>query len=776
MKGIFKISLFFLLGFVIWLCLPFNLRLNENPLSFTLFDRSGELLGARISQDGQWRFAPTDSIPFRFEQSLLTFEDKDFYSHIGVDFTALGRASYQNIKNRRIVSGASTLTMQLMRLCNPNRERTVTQKVKEILWALKAECHLSKKEIINLYSTHAPFGGNVVGLETASWRYFEKSPFDMSWSESALLAVLPNAPSLIHPGKNRDKLMAKRNRLLLRLLENKTIDSLEYNLAILEPIVEKPEKLPNLAPHFLEFVKRKNSDKRSNSTLDTELQSQANGILANHYSVNKSNGIYNGAIIVVDNHTKEVLAYTGNTEGRTHENFNDMVQRPRSSGSVLKPILYALAMSDGLILPEQIAEDIPISINGFSPKNYNLKYSGAVPYSKVVSQSLNVPSVVLLKDYGQERFLNDLKDFGITTLNKTAGHYGLPLILGGGEVNLWELTQLYSSLAGVLTDYNNNSAKYDVNALAPLLYDQNDSLRSKQFVHNSTMIDASSIWFMFKAMESLERPNEDGNWEKFHSSKKIHWKTGTSYGHKDAWAIGVTPQYTVGVWMGNSTGEGRPDIIGVKAAGSVMFDVFNSLDISEIFEAPYNDLTEKNICHHSGMLAGQFCTDVSKKFLKTNSNQNNLCKYHQAIFLDGKSGNRIYKSCANHTIIDTSWFVLSPTVTYYYKRQNPFYASLPELDPNCAQYNEQGKLLEFVYPQEDSDIYLPINLAGEKEKCVFQAKHKNEHSTIYWHLNDSYLGKTEDIHNLEMDLAEGEYVLSIEDGSGYRVSHRVTVH
>ena len=755
--------------------LPFHSNLNERPLSYIVFDKHDELLGARIAKDGQWRFPEMDSIPHKFETALLTFEDKDFYSHVGIDFSSLCRAFYQNIKEKRIVSGASTLTMQLMRLHYPDSDRNVMQKVKEILLALKYELHHSKKEIINKYATHAPYGGNVVGLETASWRYYGKTPAKLTWAESCMLAVLPNAPSLIHPGRNRTQLLNKRNRLLSKLLDNNVLDSMEYQLALLEPLADKPPALPSGANHFIEFSKSKTKSMRFESTIDRTFQEQVNAVVENHRQVNVSKGIFNAGIVVMDNKSKNVIAYVGNTRARDHENYNDMVQAPRSTGSILKPLLYASAINDGLILPEQLATDIPISINGFSPKNYNKKCHGAISYSQVISKSLNIPSVTLLKTYGQERFLNELKEYGFTTFNRTSGHYGLPLILGGGDVKLWDLAKVYSGLASVVTTFNAHDAKYTTGEFGNIVCNRREKAKLKEYSFDPAVISAGSAWSALKAMEMLERPNADGNWEKFQSSKKIHWKTGTSFGNKDAWAVGVTPQYTVAVWMGNSSGEGRPDVIGVSAAGSVLFDVFNLLTITEEFEAPLDDLVYKSICMQSGHVAGEHCTNYIDRLVPQVDYQKAICPYHQPVLLNPENGKRVYQACAEGSTVDTSWFVLSPTMAYHYKRFNPSYASLPEFDDACSDHQQGDHQMEFVYPKEDSDLFIPVDLHGEKEQCVFKANHKDMSSTIFWHLNNRYIGKTNDFHELSVELETGEYVLSIQDETGLTLSHTIRV-
>lgn len=770
-----RILSFTILVIVLWLIVPMGSSLGDRPTSYIVFSKNNELLGARIAEDGQWRFPHMDSIPYRFATAIVEFEDRDFYSHIGIDFSSIIRAIKQNVKERKVVSGASTLTMQLMRLHYPNVKRSLIQKLKEIAFAIRYELFHSKEDILLDYCTHAPFGGNVIGMETASWRYFDKSPEALSWAEASTLAVLPNAPGLIHPGRNRDALNAKRNRLLKRLYQRNIIDSAEYVLSVAEPLIPRPQNVQNIAPHLSELMK-KNNIIRSHTTIDKNIHMDVASIINEHHVVNKQKNIQNAGVIVIDNLTQSVLSYHGNTIGSDHENYNDMILRPRSTGSILKPFLYAMAIEDGLITPRQLTNDVPVSINGFSPKNYNHQHYGAIPYDVVISKSLNVPSVNLLQEYNIDRFLLDLKSLGFTSFDKSSDYYGLPLILGGGEVNLWELTRAYSHLADILNTYNNESSRYDKFGLPKLSVLQSSEGFKKEYGPNPKMISASSVWHMFEAMLEVQRPNEDGQWEKFSSGKKIHWKTGTSYGNRDAWSIGITPQYTVGVWVGNSDGEGQKDIIGVKAAGRMLFDVYNILDVNENFEKPYDDMTEMPICLASGHLASDHCIETYQEFVSNNIESTKICPYHIPVLLNSESGLLTYQDCVSSSqVIDTSWFVLSPEVVKYYKEYFPTYTSLPRLEVSCSEYNDNANQLVFIYPQEHSTFFLPDNLNGERERCILKASHKDADSKIYWHVNGSFYTSTQDIHEVSLDLGYGDYLVTIQDASGIKQSRRISI-
>lgn len=762
--------------FCIWLLIPTQSELDKLPVSFVLYDANETLLGARIAEDEQWRFPEMDSVPYKFEKSIMAFEDKNFYDHFGIDLKAILRAVYLNVKEKRIVSGASTISMQLMRLHDLNAKRTIAQKVMEVFKAIKFEAQYSKRDILQKYITHAPFGGNVIGLEAASWRYLGKSPFNLSWAETCMLAVLPNAPSLINLGKNRDKLLTKRNRLLQRLFDLGVLDETAYRLALLEKIPPKPKSLPNWAPHFLEKVKAENALPRFTSTLNLDIQSLLSSVVEDHHLINSQKGIHNMGVVIVNNRTKQVKGYIGNTAGNKFQNYNNMVERPRSSGSILKPILYGMSMHNGMITPDELAEDVPLSIGGFSPKNYNRNHFGVVPYSTMIAKSLNVPAVNLLKDYGIARFLNDLKAFGFRTLKYDSDYYGLPLILGGAEVNLMDLVSIYSGMAETLNLFSENNSKYLTNGFNKILHNKKAQLTENQFQFEPRFLSAGAIWSTFNAMLQVERPNEEGQWQKYNGAQSIHWKTGTSYGNRDAWAIGVTSDYTVGVWVGNSSGEPQPEIVGVSAAGSILFDCFNFLPSSHPFEMPFDDMIEKQICVHSGMIASDNCKSVELKSIPLSNQRNSMCKYCQKTFLNAKNGRLIYQDCAaGFDVIDTSYFVLPPLASYYYKQNNPTYSDIPPLDITCQSLSFQQASLAFEYPREDVTVYLPNDLSGVKEKCVFKAKHKREDVKIFWHINDNYLGSTEEIHHMAVDLTSGDYKLTIQDEFGMTQSQWVSV-
>lgn len=747
--------------------------LFSDPYSTVLYSAEGDLLGARIAADGQWRFPASDSLPDKFVRCLVTYEDKRFFTHWGVDPLAIFRAARSNLSRKRVVSGGSTLTMQLARIARGNRSRTLYEKGVETAWALSIETVYSKKEILDLYASHAPFGGNVIGAETAAWRYFGRSLPELSWAECATLAVLPNAPALIHPGRNRAQLKKKRDALLQKLEQNGLIDRTTFELACLEPLPEAPVPLPDQAPHLLARLATRQPGERIRTSLRHGLQVQVQQTVNRYAAQYASNHIYNVAALVADVETGEVWAYAGNSTALHDERRGyqvDVITAPRSTGSVLKPLLYAAMLHNGDLLPSTLVSDVPLNINGFSPQNFNKTFYGAVPAHEAVTRSLNVPLVRMLSQYNTGRFLSLLKKWGMTTLFFSEDHYGASLILGGAEGTLWDMTGLYASLARTLLGYRAYNGRYHREAIHPLTpYPVQKkkpvvSLTDARLT-GSPVLSAASIWFAFEAMAELNRPEEEADWQQFESMKKIAWKTGTSYGGRDAWAIGVTPRFVVGVWAGNASGEGRPGLTGVGNAAPVLFDIFSLLPGSGWFDAPYDELEPMAICRASGHKASPLCTETDTLYMPRTGKGTALCPYHQLIHLSPDGRFRVNSSCESPgRMVARAWFVLPPSQEYYYRNYHLDYQPLPPLKPGCDP--PQNRQIEIIYPTHGAILYLPRGFSGEKEKFIFKAAHARRDAVLYWHLDREYIGKTDDSHVIACRIAAGQHVLTLIDDEG----------
>lgn len=768
--------LLLLLAIVYYFCLPD--KLFDDPYSTVLEANDGNLLSASIAADGQWRFPELNDVPDKFTSALVAYEDKRFFNHPGVDLLSIGRAMQQNISKGRIVSGGSTIDMQVIRLHRRETGRTVIEKLIESVLATRLQFRYSKKEILSLYASHAPFGGNVVGLEAACWRYFGREPKELSWAEAAMLAVLPNAPALIHPGKNRDKLLHKRNKLLLKLKHTQVIDSFTYALSVTEPIPDEPLPLPRIARHLILRASMEGlAQQKIKSTIELKLQERVEQILDDHYQRLKGNQIHNACALVLDVETGNVLAYGGNVNsGAAHGYDVDLIAAPRSTGSILKPFLYSAMLDDGKILSKTLLPDIPTVISGFAPKNFTKEYDGAVPADKALIRSLNVPAVYLLKEYRYERFHELLKNLGLHSLSKPPDHYGLSLILGGAEGTVWDITGMYASMARTLNHYGNYPGKnrYDKNDFhAPVYRKQTDAKDSE--MEESSWLSAASIYQTLDVLKEIYRPGEETGWRYFKSSKKIAWKTGTSFGFRDGWAVGVTPHYAVGVWVGNADGEGRPGLTGTESASPIMFDIFSQLNGSAWFSKPLPEMVEVVTCEKSGQLFGQFCEKPDTVLTGKRGQASGLCTFHKRIQLTSSKKFRVHSECESlNQVVQQNWFVLPPVQEYYYKAKNVTYKTLPPFRVDC-QPMQAGISMDLIYPKPNARIFIPRDLDGKPGNTIFELAHRNPGTTVYWHLNGEWIGSTTKVHHMALNPTYGKHTLTLVDETGETLEQQFEV-
>lgn len=748
-----------LIGYIF--CLP--RQLFHVPYSTVVTDRNEELLGARIASDGQWRFPPRETTPEKIKQCLITFEDKHFYHHWGVNPLSIGRAIYQNTRHKRIVSGGSTLTMQTIRLAR-NESRTFGEKVIEMIWATRLEFRASKEEILSMYVSHAPFGGNVVGLDAAAWRYFGHSAEDLSWAESAMLAVLPNAPAMIHLSKGRQMLLSKRNRLLKQLLEKKIIDSSTYELAVTEPLPDEPHPLPQTAPHLVSRFYKERNGQYTRSTIDRGIQTHIEDLAERWSNEFNRSDIRNLAILVIDIPANQVAAYCGNVHFDRKQGGNqvDVIQAPRSTGSILKPFLYYAMLQEGSLLPDMLLPDIPININGYTPQNFSMQYEGAVPASEALARSLNIPAVTMLQKYGVPKFHNFLQQTGFRTITRPSSHYGLSLILGGAEATLWDVTNAYAQMGRALTPNLSPELTKEKEARIIIKEEENKT------VQHEYIWDKGAVWQTFNALKEVNRP-EEIDWKSIPSMQTIAWKTGTSYGFRDAWAVGVTPRYAVGVWVGNATGEGKPGLVGAQTAGPVLFDIFSYLPASPWFERPTDVFVDAEVCRQSGHLKGRFCEETDTVLILPAGLRTDACPYHHLVTLAADEKHRVYESCANtEPTLQKSWFTLPPVWEWYYKQHHPEYNPLPPFKAGCGEDTFQP--MQFIYPPMNAHIKLPKQLDGSKGFLTVELAHTNPNANVFWHLDDTYLMQTQDFHKISLQPAPGKHSLTAVDGEGNTVS------
>lgn len=773
-----KAPIFFALLFTILLIVfPLPNPIFDQPYATVLRSSNGQLLATSIAPDEQWRFAPSETIPEKFKTTILLYEDEYFYRHPGVNPVSLSRAISQNLLAGRVVSGGSTLTMQVIRMALGNQKRTYLQKVKEILLSFKLELLYSKSEILKLYADHAPFGANIVGLNAASWRYYGRDPNSLSWAEMATLAVLPNDPTNIFPGKNNKALIQKRDFLLEKLHDRGYLDADELLLSKHETLPKSLKQIPYLAPHLLQRVAKEGlAGENVISSLDYSLHIRSGNILNRHSEQLAGNEIHNAAAVILDIETGQVLAYHGNTDNPgIHGKHVDVITAKRSPGSLLKPFLYAAALDEGLILPQQLLPDIPLFYDGFAPKNFDKAFRGAIPANEALSSSLNVPFVHLLIEYGYERFHQKLEQLGFDSFTQPAAHYGLSIILGGAETSLWEITSVYAGLARAINRYTDRPYR---NGYSLDDYHSNLFLNASNETPESLAADGplrvSSIQHTLEAMRQLRRPENQLGWQYFDQATDISWKTGTSYGFRDAWAIGFNENYLVGVWVGNADGEGRPGLTGVTAAAPILFDLFDLLP-RETYDIPQFGQSTA-VCAESGMLATKNCPNTTGFTLAQEMKELAVtCSHHRRLHLDKELKYQVNSSCYPVSDINTVYqFVLPPTQAWYYKKYHPNYKGLPPMASDCVDSSTD---LNFglIYPRQFTKVFIPKEQDGQLGQAIFEAAHQDKNATIHWHVDDQYLGITSFEHQMGIQAKAGPHLLTLIDQSGREVTQRFEV-
>jgi penicillin-binding protein 1C len=473
----------------------------------------------------------------------------------------------------------------------------------------------------------------------------------------------------------------------------------------------------------------------------------------------------------------------------------DIITAPRSTGSLLKPFLYAAMLEAGELLPATLVPDVPTHIAGFTPENFDRGYEGAVPAKLALARSLNVPAVRMLRDYGIERFLHLLRGLGLATATRAADDYGLTLVLGGAEGTLWDLTGMYAGLAREARrfadpgrDNETRPAFFPPRAIEAGGPDPDGSGSAGPDRPGSgkapaeasrSGIGPAAAWFALQAMAEVSRPDAEQYWRSFASSRWVAWKTGTSFVFRDAWAVGVTPEFTVGVWVGNASGQGRPGMTGIQVAAPVLFETFNLLPPTTRFEKPMASLARIPVCPQSGMRVSPYCPPGDSAWVPAAGLRTAACPSHRLAHLDPSGRYQVHDGCERVAAMrHRNWFVLPPSQEWYYRRRHSDYAPLPEWRRDCAEAAAAlgaSCSLELIYPRAGADIYVPVDLDARKGRTVFEAIHRDPAATVFWHLDQDYLGQTREFHKLAVDPAPGRHVLLLVDNRGERLEQAFEV-
>lgn len=725
----------------------------EREKSVMVYDRDGNLLRAFTTEDGMWRtYTPIEEVSPLFKKALIAYEDQRFYQHPGIDPFALTRAVWTNVTQGRIVSGFSTITMQLARMIEP-KERTIWSKLAEMFRTVQIELSYSKDDILEFYINIAPYGGNIEGIGSASYIYFNKPHDQLSIGEMAILVGLPNSPTQYRPDLHPEKAKAQRDKVLNLLSNEGVITENEYQEALYEPIPKDRFDMPFYAPHLTEYMKLKaDGESHIYTTINLEKQKTCNDLLKKHIRILKQRGIHNGAVVVIDNESRDVLAYVGSA-GYFDDESQGMVNgviAQRSPGSALKPFVYVLSAEEGSIGTGTMLVDLPEDFSGFEPQNYDKKFRGMVSASEALALSLNIPAVKLLRGLKYKNLYNKLKEGGIATLTHPEEHYGLSLILGGLEVRLIELANLYSTLANL-----GMHEKYKLKT-------------------NSKQEDARRIFSEEASYIVSEMLAEDHylsstiNWETTLGNHKIAWKTGTSYAHRDAWSFGYDKDYTVGVWIGNFDNRESSDIVGIGVATPLMFDIFKGIteDLTPQWLGKPPGVGTRRVSTASGKLPREYDTQTEEELYIIGVTSKEKDMIRQKVILDKETGLRLYYHCMEGKDYEEKVMEIWPGNVRTWMEKNGYPVdTIPQVHPDCQiLLEDEGPKVET--PSDNAIYYIRNDLPIDEQKITFRAHPEKGNKKVFWFVDDVHYGTNEVGEDLLYTPEEGKHTLTVMDEEG----------
>ena len=762
-KALLTAALSPLVGFLVLnLLFPLPMDRLHPPASTIVLDRDGNLMRAFLAPDEMWRInVRADEVAPSLRQAVLAYEDRRFYWHAGIDLIAVARAMAANVRAGHVVQGGSTLTMQVARMMEP-KPRTLANKAIEAFRAWQLELRYSKEEILTLYFNMAPYGGNLVGAGAASYFYFDKHPDQLSRGEAALLAATPNNPNRYRPDLNEAAAREARAKVLSLLAEQGEITPAARDESAAEPVPVQRFDLPFLAPHLAVQLAGQYVDaQRLTTTIDADLQARVERMLYDHLKPWRGQGITNGAVVVIDNETQAVLALAGSRAfwDEAAQGQVNAATAPRSPGSTLKPFIYALALDRGLIAPQTLLYDVPVDFSGYQPENYDRTYSGVVHAEEALIRSLNVPAVNLAARLHDDGIYQFLKEAHVSTLTEPSHHYGLSLILGGCEVTLLDLTNLYAGLA--------NGGRFRPYRL----------LQSDPVIEGEALLDPGAAFIISEILSKLRRPELPAVWEWSRDMPKVAWKTGTSYGHRDAWSIGFTPRYTVGVWIGNMDGKGAPALVGAETAAPLLFVLFNHLEShtdQRWFHQPARVETRR-ICSLSGGLATPRCPTTRSEFFVLGHSPVKPCDLHRLIMIDNETGHRLCSHCRQGRDYKERVVAHWPAEIAVWLEKNGYpLDDIPEHFPGCNRVAE-GDPPVIRSPQPNAEYRLRTGVPAEFQKILLDASVSNQTSEIYWFANGDLLYSGPPTGRVFFTPTTGTHTLLCMDDEGRSSEVEITI-
>jgi penicillin-binding protein 1C len=730
---------------------------GPKPYSTVVQDAAGEPVHIFLSSDDKWRlYTPLRYFGKEIPRALLHKEDQYFYYHPGVNPLALVRAAANNVLAGKRTSGASTITMQVARMLEP-KPRTYAAKLMEMLRALQLELHYNKREILELYLNLAPFGGNVEGLEAAARIYFGKPPASLSLAQLTTLIVIPNRPTSLRPADDNALLLAARNRWLAAFRQQQLFDVRDLDAALTEPLGIGRYSMPRQAPHFaVRMQMRYPNVPRIQAHLSPEIQPLAERQVRAYTEYLRRLGITNAAALVVENRSRHVVAYVGSADVNDNAAMGqvDGVQAVRSPGSALKPLIYALAFDQGFATPRTVVLDAGVNYFGYKPENYNQKFNGPVTLSFALANSLNIPAVKVLDQVGMPLFTDRLINIGFAQIRQDQSRLGLSTALGGCGVRLQEMAGLYCAFA--------NAGVY-----RPLQYTEMDA-----DTHQVQVVSPAAAWLVTQVLTELSRPDLPNNLAASTDLPLVAWKTGTSYGRRDAWAIGYNNAYTVAVWCGNFSGEGNAALSGADVATPLLFKIFNSLErrnTARAFAKPRAVLS-RNVCTVTGLPPDTFCHDLAPDDYIVQVTNHPRCTHKSWVWVNAAQTESYCAAClppegAQRLLLPN----LPPDVVAYYRENKIPYAAPPPHNPRCTRV-AQGTL-RITSPAEGTHLYLDL---ANPRQIALEAQAAADAQTLHWFVQGRYKGSRPSGQPLFLLPDTGRIAISCTDDRGR--SHRIEIN
>lgn len=725
--------------------------------STIITDNKHEVIHAYLTSDQKWRMKTelTEISPL-LRKTIIEKEDKYFYSHPGINPFAIMRAFAKNILHLKRTSGASTITMQVARAIEP-KKRTWLNKTREMFRAIQLEGKYSKDEIMQLYLNLIPYGGNIEGVKSASLLYFNKSPDHLSLAEITALSIIPNRPSSLVIGKNNGRILMERNKWLIRFAKEKVFTNKEIEDALHEPLTASRGSVPQLLPQLSNKLKRQGGD-IINTCIELNTQLKVEKLVQDYVRFLYFKNIRNAAVVVIDNSSHKVITYVGSA------NFSDTVDAGqvngaaavRQPGSTLKPLLYGLAIDAGLMTPQSVITDIAINYQGYAPENYDRKFNGYITMEYALEHSLNIPAVKTLRLAGKNTLVQKLGDCDFQQIKKDQAKLGLSMILGGCGASLEELTGLYSSFA--------REGVYIKPALT-----ENSYMQPKKRI-----LSKAATFMINEILSKVNRPDFPLNWQSTERMPKIAWKTGTSYGRRDAWSIGYNKKYTVGIWVGNFSGLGIPELSGANIATPLLFKIFNSIDYDsdeEWFQQP-KDCDTRMVCSETGLLPNEECTDLRMDYFIPLVSSVSKCNNMQEVMVSSNDKISYCKNCMPENGYKNRMFrIIAPEMQNYFEEKRMAYNKIPPHNPDCEKIFSEG-VPQITFPSDNSEyliskktpepLQLTCNVSGDVNK-------------VFWYINNKFYKSTPTGTKQFFIPEEGPVKISCTDDKGRNKDIWITV-